>query len=365
VKVAIDLTQIDNQTLGSGQYRYAVDLANGLAVHAPEVDVTLLGTTDRARDEFAPALERSGSVRYARLAKCHGVAEFYRDVLKLSASLTAARIDILHQIHTKIPFPKPCRVIVTAHHYYYDAPLFASRPHRYYQWALRTRADLVITVSDATRDDFHQHFRVPLDRMRTVYHGLSPTLASGAGRRRERPYILSPYNLSGPKNLRSLVLAWPRIAERHPDVDLVLYGRSLVTPEREAEFERLLAGTAAAGRVYRVGYVPDADLADLFAGCALFVFPTTVEGFGYPLLEAMAHGACCITRNASAMKEIGGDAVCLIETLNPDAIAAAAVELLGDPTTRAALGVRAAARARVFTIEEMVRRTVGCYRSLA
>jgi glycosyltransferase involved in cell wall biosynthesis len=340
VKVAIDLTQIDNQTLGSGQYRYAVDLVNGLVRLAPDVQITLFGSLARARDEFGPAVDARDRCRYVHLPPFDGRGYVYRDLMRLTWRLGPSGADVFHQPHTYIPFPKPCPVIVTAYHYVQDPLLFGSRPYRYYLWSLRRRVDAVITLSDAARDDFHAHFGVPLERMRTVYNGLSPTLSPGAGHRRERPYILSPYNLSGPKNLRSLVLAWPRIAERHPDVELVLYGRSLVTPEREAEFERLLAGAAAADRVHRVGHVPDGDLADLFAGCAVFVFPTTVEGFGYPLLEAMAHGACCITRNASAMKEIGADAVCLVETLNPDEIANAAIDLLGDRARREGLGSR-------------------------
>jgi glycosyltransferase involved in cell wall biosynthesis len=201
--------------------------------------------------------------------------------------------------------------------------------------------------------------------MRTVYHGLSPSMAVGSGKRRAAPYVLAPYNLGRTKNLRSLVLAWPAIAVRYPDLELVLYGHAQITPEREAEFNALLGLTAHAARIRRTGYLEDAELADLFAGCALFVFPTTVEGFGYPLLEAMHHGACCITRNASAMKEIGAEAVCLVETLNPDEIAAAAISLLSDQRRRAELGARAAGRARGFTIEEMVRKTVECYRSVA
>jgi len=144
----------------------------------------------------------------------------------------------------------------------------------------------------------------------------------------------------------------------------VLYGRSFVTPDSEAEFERLLANTDAADRVHRVGYVPDSDLAYLFRGCELFVFPTTVEGFGYPLLEAMAHGACCIARNASAMQEVGEDAVRLVETLNANEIVQAAIELLGNRAEHARLRARAADRARGFTIERMVRQTVECYRSV-
>jgi glycosyltransferase involved in cell wall biosynthesis len=364
VRVAIDLTQIDNQTIGSGQYRYVADLVNGLIDFEPDVHLTLFGSTPAPRDEFSRAVNMKDRCRYDHLARHDGRGYVYRDILQLSARVRAARVDLLHQPHTYVPFPKPCPVVVTAYHYYDDPVLFATRPYRYYRWSLRTRVDAVIAISNATRDDFCARFGVPRERIRTVYCGLSASLAAGDGVRRGRPYILSPYNLSAPKNLRSLILAWPRIAARHPSLELVLYGRSMVTTEAEAAFEQLLASTAGADRVHRVGFVSDAALADLFGGCDLFVFPTTVEGFGYPLLEAMAHGACCVTRNASAMKEIAGDAACLVETLRPDEIADASIALLGDQPRRTALGRRAADRARGFTIEAMVRNTVACYRSV-
>jgi glycosyltransferase involved in cell wall biosynthesis len=145
-------------------------------------------------------------------------------------------------------------------------------------------------------------------------------------------------------------------------VDLLLYGRAHVTPAREAEFDELLRGLPHADRICRAGHVADDELAAFYAHSQLFVFPTTIEGFGYPLLEAMAQGACCITRNASAMKEVGGDAVRLVETLDPGEIAAAAIELLGDPVKRADLGERAKRRAAPFTVEAMVRKTLDCYR---
>lgn len=364
MNVAIDLEQVDNQNLGSGQYRYCVDLVNGLVAVAPDLHLTLFGSTARPRDEFAPAVEARDRVRYVHLPRSGGRGYAYRDVARLTWRLAVDRVDLLHQPHTYVPIPKPCPVVVTAYHYSDDPLLFATRPYRYYLWSLKRRVDAVITLSDATRRDFHEHFGVLLERMRTIYCGLSPTLAAGRGTARDRPFILSPYNLSGPKNLRALVAAWPAIAGRFPSLELVLYGRAFVTPGSEAEFERMLAAGAAADRVHRVGYVADSDLADLFAACELFVFPTTVEGFGYPLLEAMSHGACCITRNASAMKEVGGDAVRLVETLNADEIASAAIALLENSAERTRLRARAAARARQFTVEAMVRQTVDCYRSV-
>jgi glycosyltransferase involved in cell wall biosynthesis len=365
LRVALDLTQVDNQNLGSGQFRYAVDLVSGLSALDEPMELTLLGSAPLPVPEIRSVVTRFPTrCRYVELAKYDGRGYYYRDIARLSWWLATHAIDVFHQVHTNLPVLKACPVVATVYHYFDDPVLFATRPYRYYRWALR-RADLVIPISDATRDDFHRHFGVPLARMRTVYPGLSTSFGAVSRPPAGRPYVLSPYNLSPPKNLRSLILAWPAIANRNPDVDLVLYGQAHVTPEREAELEQLLLGLPHADRIRRVGHVADDDLAALYEGCRLFVFPTTIEGFGYPLLEAMAHGACCLTRDASAMKEVGGDAVRLVETLRPEEISAAAIELLNDPRQRATLGERARQRAAPFTVEAMARGTLECYRSAA
>jgi glycosyltransferase involved in cell wall biosynthesis len=362
--VALDLTQVDNQNLGSGQFRYAVDLVNGLCAADDDVEMTLLGSTPRPAAELRNAVQ-SARCRYVELARYRGRGYYYYDIARLSWWLITHRVHVFHQLHTNIPPVAPCPVVVTAYHFYDDPALFATRPYRYYRWALGHRADMVIAISDATRDEFHARFKIPLARMRTIHPGLSKSFGSVYRAPGSRPYLLSPYNLSGPKNLSSLILAWPAIADRHPAADLILYGRAHLTPDNEAAFEQLLARTAHADRIRRVGHVTDSELAGLYEACALFVFPTTVEGFGYPLLEAMAHGACCITRDASAMKELGGDAVRLVETLRPEEIAAAAIELLHDPVRRSTMGQRARRRAAQFTVDAMVRNTLDLYRAVA
>jgi glycosyltransferase involved in cell wall biosynthesis len=366
LRVALDLTQVDNQNLGSGQFRYAVDLVSGLCALDEPVELTLLGSAAVPVPEIRSVVgEFPMRCHYVPLPKYAGRGYYYRDIARLSWWLATHAIDVFHQVHTNLPVLKTCPVIATVYHYFDDPALFATRPYRYYRWALRHRVDLVIAISDATRDDFHRHVGVPLAQMRTVHPGLSISFGAVSRPPGGRPFVLSPYNLSPPKNLRSLILAWPAIAARNPDVDLVLYGRAHVTPEREAELDQLLRDLPHADRIRRVGHVTDDELTGLYEGCVLFVFPTTVEGFGYPLLEAMAHGACCLTRDASAMKEVGGDAVRLVETLRPEEISAAAIELLNDPGQRATLGERARRRAAPFTVEAMVRKTLECYRSAA
>jgi glycosyltransferase involved in cell wall biosynthesis len=363
LRVAIDLTQVDNQTLGSGQYRYARDLVAGLCALDVPLALTLLGSTAHPSEEFADVVRGCGArCRYVALPPYAGRGYYYRDVARLTWWLAAHKVDVFHQLHTNIPLVKPCPLVVTGYHYFHDPALFATRPHRYYRWALRRRVDLVITISDATRADFHDHLGVPFARMRTVHPGLSPAFSGGSPRPGTRPYLLAPYALTAPKNLRSLILAWPAIAERHRDAELLLYGGGAVPGGPDPGFVALLDGVAHADRVRRLGHVADGELASLYAGCALFVFPTIVEGFGYPLLEAMAQGACCIARGASAMQEIGGDAVRLVETLHPEEIATAALQLLGDPEARDRLGDRARRRAAQFTVAASARQTFDCYR---
>lgn len=357
LRVVVDATQIDNQNLGSGQYRYTADLLSGLAAE-PDVRLTVL-TSRRERPERFPS-----GPEYVCFTPLGGRGYYYRDLARLSWWLGTHGADVFHELHTNVPPWTFCPVVATVYHYFEDTQLFSTRPYRYYQWALRHRVDTIITISNATRDAFHAHLGVPLDRMRTIYLGLSHSLQPGAappGRR----YILSPYNLSLSKNLRALVLAWPTIAAAASELELWLYGRPQVTPESEAAFDALVRELPHGDRIRRVGPIDDATLSSLFAGCALFVFPTTVEGFGYPLLEAMAHGACCVTRNASAMKEVGADAVTLVETRSPVEIAAAVTTLLADPDERRRLGARARARAELFTVERMIRDTLTTYAAVA
>jgi hypothetical protein len=191
--VAIDATQVDNQSLGSGQFRYAADLVDGLSRDG-RAEITLLGSRPSPAAEFVPAVQRG--VRYVSFPPHAGAGYYYRDVVRLSWWLRRERPDVLHELHTNIPPLAPCPVVITVYHYLDDRALFASRPYRYYLWALR-RAARVITLSDATQDDYARHVGIPRERMQTVHLGLSKSFEPPADRV-EGSYVLSPYNLSRP-----------------------------------------------------------------------------------------------------------------------------------------------------------------------
>jgi glycosyltransferase involved in cell wall biosynthesis len=115
------------------------------------------------------------------------------------------------------------------------------------------------------------------------------------------------------------------------------------------------------GQVVRTGVLTDSALARLYDQATLFVFPSLYEGFGLPVLEAMAAGKCVLARSASAMVEVVGSAGMLVETRDPEALAAAISKLLADMDLRQELGRAAQERSALFTTERMAQLTYQSY----
>jgi glycosyltransferase involved in cell wall biosynthesis len=175
-------------------------------------------------------------------------------------------------------------------------------------------------------------------------------------------FLLSPYNLEPRKNLAGLVRAFACLRPQFPPLRLVLFGNAAWTPERENAFNALIDGLGVRAAVIRLGCVTDAELRWLYRHATLFAFPSCYEGFGLPVLEAMANGGCVVVRNASAMVEVVGDAGALVETIDTPAFAVCIAALLRDPTRRGMLGSAARHRAASFTVERMARLTYESYR---
>ena len=110
--------------------------------------------------------------------------------------------------------------------------------------------------------------------------------------------------------------------------------------------------------VRRLGFVPDAELPGLYAASSIFLYPSLKEGFGLPILEAMAAGSAVVTSSLSSMPEVGGDAVRYADPYDVEAIRAALRELLEDPVRRAELAKAGRERAREFTWERTARETL-------
>jgi len=161
------------------------------------------------------------------------------------------------------------------------------------------------------------------------------------------------------KNLGALLRAFERLAARIDDVELVLVGGR---GWRSAELERTLAAVGER-RVWITGFVSDAELAELYAGAACFAFPSFAEGFGLPVLEAMASGAPVVTGDRTSLPEVAGDAALLVDPDDDTALEDALERVLSRPELAAELSRRGLARSAGFTWEACALATRAAYPS--
>jgi glycosyltransferase involved in cell wall biosynthesis len=227
------------------------------------------------------------------------------------------------------------------------------------------RAQRLICNSRSTEADLVHLFPRAASRTAVVpfaaeasFHepGTSDRLASVARRHGVEPgrYVMAAGTLEPRKNLPRLIRAHAALpAELRRDHPL------LITGPRGWEEQEILSAVAGGDGVRLAGYVPDADLAALYAACSVFCYPSLYEGFGLPVLEAMAAGAPVVTSGVSSLPEVGGDAVLYVDPEDEAAIRAALERLLASPEERAGLAERGRRRAAEFSWERTTRAVLG------
>jgi glycosyltransferase involved in cell wall biosynthesis len=198
---------------------------------------------------------------------------------------------------------------------------------------------------------------IPEARRAVVHHGVDVGAwrpGGSCGPMHPRPYILSVSSIYRYKNFVRLIEAYARLAQRNPLValpDLVIIGDDQDPPYRR-QMEAARASTAdLAAHIHIVGEVPYGDISRWYAGAELFVFPSYLETFGHPLLEAMAAGVPLVAADTPVAREIAGAAALYADPFRVDSLAAAMGQGLLEPATRAALVARGTERVRCFTWE--------------
>lgn len=291
----------------------------------------------------------------------------------LPALIRRLRPDVLHSPHYTFPTLHQVPVVVTLH----DATFF-SHPQahspvkqRFFSAAIRRavrRADALVVPSAATRDETLRYVDGDPSRFYVAYHGVDRSIfhpVDDAERARvaaslglaDRPYIGFLGTLEPRKNVPNLVRAWVKAFVDDPAAPaLVLAGGR----GWDEGVEPALAEVPSHMTVLRPGYLPLEDLPGFLSGCEILAYPSIAEGFGLPILEAMACGAAVLTTRETSLPEVGGDAVdyCGIDA---DSIAARLLALHGDAGLREQLGQAAIARSEEFTWEASARSHVAAF----
>jgi alpha-1,3-rhamnosyl/mannosyltransferase len=226
----------------------------------------------------------------------------------------------------------------------------------------------VITISEATRRDLLHYYPFPAQSVTAV--PLAPDPRFQPQTEAEIARIRTEYNLpecyalyfginKPHKNLLQLLVAWQLLSGKTADIPLVIAGAwDERYPEAKMQAEALHFGK----RIRFLGPISNADLPALYAGATLFVFPSRYEGFGLPVVEAMACGTAVACANTSSLPEVGGEAVLTFDPDNAEAMAVQIGRLLTDEALRQKLEQAGLAQARKFSWEKTAEQTLSLYR---
>lgn len=218
----------------------------------------------------------------------------------------------------------------------------------------------IIVPSTRTREDLVQHYRVPGWKVSVIHHGVHPRFAAARGESdqsfRERYglpnlYVLAVGTIQPRKNLPLLARAMRSVSE---DVDLVIAGKRGWMADTVLDE---LRSVGLAQRLRFLDYVPDDDLPALYQHASLLAQPSRFEGFGMPVLEAMASGTPVITTRGSSLAEISGDAAIFFEEENEEDLAGRIRNILGDNGLRREYVTRGISWSAEFTWERAARKT--------
>lgn len=289
--------------------------------------------------------------------------------LRLSWEMLRDKPDALFVPGHVIPLVHPDTSVATVHDlgYLHFPDAYPKAMHKYLSWSTEHNARSaahILADSEATRQDLVKYLSLSASQITVVYPGLRPLCPPPADPS-ARDSILREYGIDGPyilyvgtlqprKNVERLIEAFAMAKQKARFSEkLVLAGRLGWLPEG---ILRRLERTGEA--VTLAGYVPDEHLPALYAGATLFVLPSLFEGFGMPIVEAMACGAPVLAADGSSLPEVVGDAGVLFDPLDTGALAEALAWLCEHPLFRDELRAKGFERAGRFTWEEAGRRTL-------
>jgi glycosyltransferase involved in cell wall biosynthesis len=177
----------------------------------------------------------------------------------------------------------------------------------------------------------------------------------------DRPYFFYAGEARWNKNARGMLAGVARARASRPSDDLCLVWAGRLAPENQRALHKLARELDAEGALILTGYVSDQELRALYRGAIATLFVSLAEGFGYPLLEAMAIGCPAVTSSRSSLPELAGDAALLVDPEDPQAIAEALLLLSGTASERERLSAAGRKRASLFSLERQRDGTLDVY----
>ncbi len=289
--------------------------------------------------------------------------------------LLPANTALFHATEHLLPPLRSIPTVLTVHDLIFERfPQYHKRLNRLFLThampLFARRATTIITISQASRRDLVALYGVSPQKIHVIYEAPAPhfrpqpaAVVEAVRRRYGLPerYILTVGTIEPRKNLSRLLAAFERVHAQGLVDTLVIVGQRGWLYE---DFLQRLVESPARDAVILPGFVPDTDLAAMYTGATVFALPSLYEGFGLPVLEAMACGAPVLTSRAGALPEVGGDAALYVDPEDEEAIAAGLERYLRDSELRAEMRERGFKQADQFSWERTAQETLRVYQQL-
>lgn len=375
--IGIDYTAAARQRAGIG--RYTRELVAALLRLSPQNRYTIfaaIGGLERRdwRAEIENLHSPVSNLRFRTLPLSDDwlARIWHRLRLPIPVELVTGPLDVFYSPDFVLPPTRPgTRTLLTVHDLSFRRypEAFVPALRRYLERVVPRsveRADRVLADSAHTKSDLISFFDVPPERVEVLYSGVASRFCPsrepgerdwlqeryGVG---EKPYVLSVGTLQPRKNYVRLIQAF---------ADLRTEARLLIGGGRGWLYDEIETAAGRHERVRLLGFVEEEALPVLYRNADLFVFPSLYEGFGLPVLEAMACGVPVVCSDASSLPEVAGDAALLVDPLDAEALTEAMARALEDEDLREDMIARGLAQARQFTWERSARQLLGTLDSL-
>jgi glycosyltransferase involved in cell wall biosynthesis len=384
MRIGVNALFLQRPATGMGQHVY--HLLEGLAEQDDENSYVLLSPRFKRSSvgRFPPLSARFQNVEVISALRLFGerFESLWWEQVGIVRTCQHEHIDILHCPYFSAPLFLPAKTVVTVHDVIpIVMPEYHARARSRYYTSLVSytvpRVDAIITVSDYSKRDIVRFLGIPEDRIHVIgnavdssYRPITDTRLIDKVRERygigER-YILYFGGFDVRKNVDRVLQAYASLPEStRKAYQLVIAGRlhllgSPLYPDPRPRVREL----GLDDQVVVTGQIREQDKAPLYSGAAVYLFPSLYEGFGIPILEAMACGAAVITSEITALPEVAGDAARLVNPYEVRDIATAIQELLENTAMRDELRERALARASEFSWTRVAQQTLEVYKQLS
>lgn len=373
MKIFIDFTQVPLQKVGVGVYAlnlvsaiYRLDNKNIYYIIMQDDDESLNFIND----------PRFKIIKVKAMFFRRFIFRFLLEQAYIPYLAVKYKIDTVHSLHYSFPLFSSARRIVTIH----DMTVFEI-PERHiflricylklFICLASLFADKIITDSRSTLDDFVKRFRRARNKAQVIYLGKSALFTHSLDKAEidrvkgkykiKQKYFLFLGTIEPRKNVKNIILAFHKFLQDNGEFQLVVVGRK---GWHFSEVFTLVEGLGLNGRVKFTGFIEENDKPYLIAGARVFIYPSAYEGFGIPVLEAIACGVPTITSNVSSLSEIAGDAVLFVNPENIEELYLNIKKLVEDTALYGIMKQKSIEQAKKFSWENTASETIRVYSSL-